>query len=555
MPFFLHSIASLFLVAFGQSSFIPCFCMGAASFGYAWFWFAITRKFERTRDRFWGFAIWFGLVQLIQLSWFTSIEYMGPLILVVYVVLSALIGLQFGCLSIFFHRSCDLSLLNCFSVSGCWVILEWIRLFFLSGFTWNPVALSLADSSYAIQFASIFGVYGLSFWVLFVNAFALCIKKSWKKGVVWVFLALTPYLYGAWQQEWVQKNVRVEQVVSAALVQTAILPEQKDRFVEKRGSFIPPLNQWMRIWEHLYRTPSLDLIVLPEAAVSQGARRPIYPLEAVKAAWARYFGHQSFRDFPPLEPPFAVATKGVKGTQWKVTNAFLVQALANHFQTNVIIGLDDQEAGRRYNAAFFFAPQREFARYEKRILVPVGEYIPFLGFQGIADFFSEQFGIGDAFDCGGDPNVFFSSFPIGVSICLEETYGHLLRELRMKGARLFVNVSNDVWFPKSRLPEHHFQHGRIRAAENGVPVLRSCNTGITGFVDCCGKTVEVLPQSEEKVDVLYCKIPLRSFQTLYTIWGDGPILCCSLFFLLVGLCVNWYTLRRSFNTASSQDPV
>ena len=528
MIFFLQFTASLLLVAFG-------FPFIAAAVGYAFFWVSLTHRFQRIRDRFWVSVLWFGLVQAIQLSWFTSIEYMGPCILIVYALLVFLIGLQFGCLS-FFRPAISLS--NCLAMAGCWVILEWVRLFFLSGFTWNPVALSLADSSYAISFAAIFGVYGLSFWVIFVNAFGLYAlkNKSWRKGVVWASFALLPYFYGALQQEWVQRNISPERTVSVALVQTAILPEEKDYFIEGRKSFIPPLNQWARIWEHLYRAPPVDLIILPETAVSQGANRPIYPIETVKTVWARYFGEESLKDFPPFSG------------QEKVTNSFIAQAIANHFQADVIIGLDDQ----KYNAAFFFQPYgTSVTRYEKQILVPVGEYVPFSSFQWISYFLSEQFGIGDSFDVGGEANLFLSSFPIGVSICLEETYSHLMRDLRLKGARLFVTVSNDVWFPKSHLPEQHFQHGRIRAAENGVPVLRSCNTGITGLVDCCGRVVKILPPSEEKGDILYLSMPLRSFQTLYTWWGDSAILSCSVFFLLVGLYTNWYTLRRSFNVTSS----
>jgi apolipoprotein N-acyltransferase len=132
---------------------------------------------------------------------------------------------------------------------------------------------------------------------------------------------------------------------------------------------------------------------------------------------------------------------------------------------------------------------------------------------------------------------FTGPIPTGVSICLEETYSHLIRELRLNGARLFVNISNDVWFPRSRLPEHHFQHGRIRAAENGVCLLRSCNTGITGAVDCCGRVVEVLPSSEEKVSVLHLNLPLRCFNTLYTWWGDNAVLWVSVCFVLLSISV------------------
>lgn len=569
-------VASFLLVGFSQSSFSPILGIGASAFGFSWFWYVVIHRYEKRRDRFLLFVIWFGLVQAVQLSWFTSIEYMGPYILIVYGILVSLIGLQFGCLVFFFNRSIrsrgdEISFLNCLSLAGCWVILEWLRIFFFSGFTWNPVGLGLADSPYAIQFAALFGVYGLSFWVMFVNAFGLYALKCLKRGVIWFFLALFPYFYGMVQKEWVGEVVNHEKVVSAALVQTAILPEQKDRFPNRSESFIPPLNQWERIWEQLQALKKVDLIVLPESAVSMSARRYFYPIDAVKDVWESYFGKESLQDFPALEPPLARLSI-YRGEQvWKVTNSYLAQALANHFKADVIIGLDDQDGSLKYNAAFFFRPEGEsIARYEKRILVPVGEYAPFMGVQWISHFLSEQFGIGDSFNAGEHANLFSSSIPIGVSICLEETYSHLIRDLRIKGARLFVNVSNDVWFPHSRLPEQHFLHGRIRAAENGVCSLRACNTGITGAIDCCGQMIKILPPSEENMGVLYLALPIRSFRTLYTWWGDGAILCLSAFFLLLGLSrscfrnrhillpylkigiiyVSWYTLRRSFDIMS-----
>lgn len=541
MLFFFQIIVSLVLVGFGQSSWIPFLGIGAATLGYACFWYAMLQHFSRLRDRFFLSFGWFVIVQAIQLSWFTSIDYMGPLILVVYGCLICLIGLQFGCLVFFFNPvgTSKISLLNCLAMSGCWAILEWMRIFFFTGFTWNPVGLALADSSYAIQFASLLGVYGLSFWVIFINSFGLSALGSWKRGAVWAVLSAIPYLYGLGQQEWVMKNISAEQVFSVALVQTAILPEQKDRFSSKMEAFIPPLSQWERIWEEMENAPPVDLIVMPEAAISMGANVPFYPIEIVKEVWESHFGKKSLVHFPPLIPPFAVKGKYRGDEVLKVSNAFIVQAMANYFRASIIIGFDDEQGGLKYNAAFFFNPKNvKIERYEKRVLVPIGEYVPLSGFHWVSDFLSDQFGIGSSFDVGTDVKLFTATLPIGVSICLEETYSHLVRDLRLKGARLFVNVSNDVWFPRSRLPEQHFQHGRMRAAENGVCVLRSCNTGITGAVDCCGRVIQVLPPSEEKAEILYLSLPVRSFRTLYTFWGDGAILVSSAFFLILWLFIS-----------------
>ena len=527
---------SFLIVSFGQSSWIPFCGIGAAAIGYACFWNAMLRLFSTTLARFWLSVGWFALVQAVQLSWLTSTQYMGPLILVVYGILIFLIGLQFGSL-VFFFRGTSISLQNCFALSGCWVILEWLRTFFFTGFTWNPVGLALADTSYAIQLASLLGVYGLSFWVIFVNSLALYVLEKFRKfkdkkqPLIWISLACFPYLFGFCQIAWVEKNVPIEKVYSIALVQTAILPEQKDRLNNQLEDFIPPLNQWERIWECLEGAKNLDFIILPEAAVSLSAYRPFYPIDLLKKVWGLYFGKQSLEDLPSLTPPFAVLGEYRGEKVFKVSNAFIAQAMANHFKSNVIAGFDDQDESLKYNAAFCFKPNNvPVERYEKRILVPIGEYTPFSQFRWVSDFLSREFGIGDSFDIGAEAKIFSTETPVGVSICLEETYSHLIRDLRLSGARLFINISNDIWFPHSRLPEHHFQHGKIRAVENGVCVLRSCNTGITGAIDCCGRVVQTLIPSEKEAGILTLSMPVRSFKTLYTWWGNLPILLMSFFF-------------------------
>ena len=95
-----------------------------------------------------------------------------------------------------------------------------------------------------------------------------------------------------------------------------------------------------------------------------------------------------------------------------------------------------------------------------------------------------------------------------------------------------MNVTNDGWYPYSRLPEQHFIHGRMRAIENGVPLLRACNTGVTAGVDSLGRTIARFENSEGNFELekgaLYIPLNLYSFSTLYTFWGDVLILILSL---------------------------
>lgn len=449
-------------------------------------------------------------------------DYMGPLILAVYLFLIFAMGLQFGLLSLFLSQPLrwNLSL----AIASSWVLFEWLRLFFLCGFTWNPVGLSLSDSPYSLQFASIWGIFGLSFWVILTNLTALraSLEKNTKTILTWASLALFPYLFGLVHQYWIETNVPFSGTLNVALVQTGIYPEQKDRLSSFSDRHIPPQLQWERILGVLDLQKNVDLLVLPEAALPLGAHGAGYEFTSIK----KYFKESSL---PPLQSPYALFTHG----SWKVNNVFILQALANELGAHVIAGLEDADFAGRYNAAFHFNPKNLFyERYEKRILVPIGEYIPCREWQKFSRFVANQFGIYSSFDAGTEAKIFKAQFPIGISICLEETFSNLTRDLRLQGAEIFVNLTNDVWFPRSKLPRQHFDHGRIRAAENGVSILRACNTGITGGIDCFGNPLEQIPISEQKASSLYFVLPVRSYPTLYTFWGDGAILGISVASLL-----------------------
>lgn len=399
------------------------------------------------------------------------------------------------------------------------------------------MGLALADSSLSLQWASLFGIYGLSFWVIFVNLAALkafFLERNRKNILFWAGFALLPYGYGVVHQFLLLPNHETKSL-TVALVQTGLLPEQKDYWRSKPEAHIPPLDQWERVLNFLKQEKKVDLIVLPETAFPYGAYRNFYPLSLVEYLWISHFGTKSTEDFPPLKPPFADPFPGKEETVYKVNNLFLAQALANHYKANLIIGLDahDLDSERKFNAAFHFHPQGKLPeRYEKRVLVPLGEYIPLQNWGPLIDFIQDQFGIGDSFDMGTEAKVFQGPLPIGIAICLEEIYTDLLRDLRRAGAELFVSISNDVWFPDSRLSRQHFDHGRIRAVENGVCILRSCNTGVTGGIDSFGRPLACLPVADDASGALIFSLPVHHYKTLYTWWGDRAILGISVVSLI-----------------------
>lgn len=518
--------SSFLIVAFGQPARLPILGLGAASFGFALFWKAML-SLPSAKLRFWLAALWFFCVQLIQLSWMSSTEYMGPLILAVYIVVNVGLGLQFAVLSSWLSKEDSLSISKILAMASLWVFFEWIRLFVSTGFTWNPAGLFLTCSLYSRQMASLGGIYGLSFWVMLVNLLALKAWLSARKMTLAIFagLALLPYLAGAlyiWHLD-----AKPTQVLRVALVQTALLPEQKDFDSSRASAFIPLDQQWAQILELLEEKLSgqtVDLIILPEGALLYGAYYYPYDLKTFETIWKDYFGTDSLSQLPPLEKPKAF----LRFDRWKVTNAYWAQAIADHYKADVIVGLDDE----RHNAAFLFRPNQKIPqRCEKQILVPVSEYIPLCGQKWLSQFIEEKFGITQSFLAGSETKVLTAKVPLSISICYEETYGDLCRQGRLHGATLFVNLSNDAWFPSSLLAQQHFDHGMIRSVENGVSVLRSCNTGVTCGVDRFGRTIKLLEPSEKKGEALFFDMPIDTHSTLYTLWGDKAILLLSGIFL------------------------
>jgi apolipoprotein N-acyltransferase len=408
------------------------------------------------------------------------------------------------------------------------VLLEWMRLFFLTGFTWNPAGLALAGSRYSIQWAAVFGIYGLTFWVIWTNLSALALLRSpsFKKCAVWLFLALFPHGFGLAHEIWVKTFFQAKKEIWAAAVDTSLKVEEKNRDRLHPEAYVPPLIQWERVWSYLDPKCPLDLIILPEAAFPYGTDEPHCPLDLLKERWRIRFGAEE-ADFPPLEAPYAELCTWKGQPQWMATNAFFAQTLANRFKAHVIVGFDyDETDNRRRNSAFLFRPKSSFERYDKRILAPVGEYIPLQNVEWIAEFLLREFGIGGSFEPGTEAKVFQSHVPIGVPICLEEMYSGLARDLRRRGAELFVSLSNDVWFPGTRLAKQHLDHGRIRAVENGVFLLRSSNMGWTGAIDCFGHPIKM--RSPGAAGAIYFSVPAFSYPTLFSLWGDNAILVVSI---------------------------
>jgi apolipoprotein N-acyltransferase len=170
-------------------------------------------------------------------------------------------------------------------------------------------------------------------------------------------------------------------------------------------------------------------------------------------------------------------------------------------------------------------------RYDKHHLVPFGEYMPFwtvarhLGLP--------QFTDGPGFAAGPGPRTLSLDglAPFSALICYEAIFPD---EVVADGSRpdWLVQITNDAWFGTFAGPQQHYAQARIRAIEQGLPIVRSANTGISAVVDAHGREVASLGLGES--GIIDAKLPAPLPPTLYSRTGDLPALIAVVFLLFFG---------------------
>lgn len=187
---------------------------------------------------------------------------------------------------------------------------------------------------------------------------------------------------------------------------------------------------------------------------------------------------------------------------------------------------------------------RLVGRYDKQVLVPFGEFIP-PGFGWINKISSEA---GD-FVAGDRPGVFQTGDrTLGVFICYESAFPHLVRETAAGGAQVLVNLTNDGYYVGSFAREQHQWLARMRAVENNRWLLRSANDGRTMSIDPAGRVWDPLPEYKRTAGRL--RFAWIAERTLYTRFGDWFAWLC----LVMGLASCVWAWLPVYRPATTADP-
>ena len=351
-----------------------------------------------------------------------------------------------------------------------WTTTEYIRSWGEIAFPWNILPLTQADYLAPSQIAVITGVWGLSFWVSGINVLAylaIVKNKRWLySAMIWV---LIPFVYG-----WI---VLGSPSINGKTLNVSIVQGN----VDPAGKWANGLNFNIDLYRGLTENiEEADLIVWPETAIPARLNSEI----RAKRFLRRFTDDMNIPIF--------------------------TGALARDEMPNGDV--------QRFNSAYLAKPNTgSLDRYDKILLVPFGERVPFQKlFPKLGNL---NFGQAE-FTPGKDFTIFSltDSVRFGSMICFESVLPVSARQLTLNGADFLVNVTNDGWYGKTSEPLQQALLTRFRAIENRRSLVRAANTGISYMCDPFGR---FLTKSELEVEaVLQAEIPICEAESFYTKYGD-----------------------------------
>lgn len=207
--------------------------------------------------------------------------------------------------------------------------------------------------------------------------------------------------------------------------------------------------------------------------------------------------------------------------------------------TPVVTGIQRRSDASLYHNSLILIDQggQVSDPYDKRHLVPFGEYFPGgelaarLGLRGFAA--SQGFG----FTSGSNTSLLHLP-EIGLArplICYEGIFAEEIA-LSEDRPRVLLLITNDAWFGQGAGPEQHLAQARLRSIEQGLPMIRSANTGISAMIDAHGRVVSRLALNEK--GVVDANLPPARPATIYSQVGDIPVLGAIMLLLFLAFAVS-----------------
>lgn len=375
--------------------------------------------------------------------------------------------------------------------AAAWIVTEWLRASLFTGYSWNPLSVAWLPVGGVAQLAAWTGTYALSgLTMLVAGALLLLAQRRWRfalavigpvaaAGLLVLPIALTrpASLTPPPRVRVLQPNIGQESVRD---------PGYEERIFRTLLDMTPA------------RHPEATLVVWPEGSVE-------YYLED---------------DYPPgwyFDMPPSVARRRI-AARLRPQDRALVGG-------NALLFGDDPIIDAATNSVFLIRPDGRIGpRYDKAHLVPYGEYLPMRSILQPLGLSRLVMGDIDFRPGSGPANIPVPGFGlVGVQICYEIIFSGQTVDPRQR-PRMIVNPSLDGWFGAWGPPQHLAQ-ARLRAIEEGLPVLRSTPNGISAVIDAHGRLIGTVPHGQR--GVIDVPLPDALPPTLFARLGNWLALVCT----------------------------
>ncbi len=424
--------------------------------------------------------------------------------------LCAVLAIYWGLASALAHLMWTNSWVRIVTLSVFVAGAEYVRAVLFTGFPFDLLGYALTANETMMQAASLIGIFGLTFVAAF-SGFLLAL--IWPADERTLTMRLVPFFavlgllamqLGYGQIRLDNSDISMRDDMRLRLVQPGISQAQKwlpgnelailDRLIALSSSQSGPDNTGLLGITH---------VIWPEAALPFFLQD--YPLSLVRIA--------------DMLPPGTTLLLGVPRSE--------TSPLALRAEYNSILALNSEG--------------ETMDRYDKTHLVPIGEYLPFQSF--FSRFGVQQFVTGSRGWSAGESRRLMqtpTTPPFLPLICYEAIFsGNIFapdQPTDRTEAQFLLNLTNDAWFDNSIGPAQHFHHARLRAVEQGIPMVRVANTGRSAIIDPLGRLTGVMEPGES--GIIDADMPERLGGTLFAAYGNLPFFA----FLTLGFLLSLLTL-------------
>lgn len=395
--------------------------------------------------------------------------------------------------------------------ASVWTAYEFLHYRWDLSWPWLSLGYSFSTAPWLVQYISITGILGITFWIA---------------TVCWMFLekrSTTALLSALLLPAVVSVLIyTVRDPEPAGRMEVAVLQPNYDSYLHLAG------------YDNPY-DPLEDLLEYSSGVISDSTRAVFWPENAVMALVIQGYPGRAdqlmYRYVREWDIPL-------------ITGSSFLHRYEPGQEPVVTRGTYGGLPYNIYNSALGFYPDGLFLFYNKAKLVPMVERLPFLHFFYHMDVFAwvdwgglARYGKGyrtDMFDMDG--------YQVPALICYDSVYPDWVRRFVREGAAFLVVATNDGWWGNTSGHIQHFDYARLRAVETGRTVLRSANNGLSGVILANGDVA--VKTSYWTRDRFTYDVPLYTHQTFYVRYGDW-IGWMSLM-LVLSLVVSWIVSKPEY---------